>query len=130
REGVKERSSRIDGQALMAKDFPPLRWVLKGMIPEGLTMFAGPSKSCKSWLCVELCIAVASEGMAFGQIEAEKGEVLYLALEDGQRRIPSRVTKVLRGNPMPAGINIDTEWAAVGAGCEEMLREWLSEHPR
>jgi len=77
-----------------------------------------------------LCIAVASEGMVFGQIEAEKGEVLYLALEDGQRRIQSRFTTVLRGDPMPAGITIDTEWAAVGAGCEEMLREWLSEHPK
>ncbi len=128
--GLSERSTLIDGRTLMAKEFLPLRWVLDGVIPEGLAIFAGPSKSCKSWLCVELCIAVASGGMVFGQIHAHRGDVLYLALEDSQRRIQSRFKTILRGEPMPSGIQVDTEWPVVGVGCEELIREWLTFHPK
>lgn len=83
--------------ALMARDFPPLKWIVPEIIPEGLTLLAGPSKLGKSWLALEACLAVGFGGEVLGK-EVEPGDVLYWALEDGARRLQSRVQKLL-----PAG---------------------------
>jgi hypothetical protein len=45
--------------ALMAKDLPPIRYVVPGFIAEGLTLLAGKSKIGKSWLILGTAIAVA-----------------------------------------------------------------------
>lgn len=89
RPGVGERLG-----ALMARDFPPLRWIVPDFIPEGLTLLAGPSKLGKSWLALETCLAVGFGGEVLGK-PVERGDVLYWALEDGSRRLQSRVQKLL-----------------------------------
>src|SRR3712207_9499544 len=55
--------------ALMAKDLPPVSYVVPGFIAEGLTLLAGKSKIGKSWLILGTAIAVASGGCAFGSIK-------------------------------------------------------------
>lgn len=71
-------------------DYPDIRWIVPGMIPEGLTLISGPPKIGKSWLALNLCFAVAAGGMALGQIPVGQGKVLYLALEDNERRLQAR----------------------------------------
>ena len=43
-----------DGAWLDVQDFPPLRWAVPGLIPEGLTLLVGPPKAGKSWLLANL----------------------------------------------------------------------------
>jgi hypothetical protein len=35
---------------LMAQHFPPIRYVVEGVIPEGLSLIVAPPKFGKSWL--------------------------------------------------------------------------------
>lgn len=79
---------------LMATKFPPLRWVVPDLIPEGLTLLAGPPKIGKSWLTFDLALAVATGGECLGK-DVRMGSVLLLALEDNGRRIQDRMQKVL-----------------------------------
>jgi len=76
---------------LMAVDYPPIKWIIRDILPEGLTLVAGPSKLGKSWLSLDVALGVSFGGKVFGEIPVVQGDVLYWALEDSARRIKSRV---------------------------------------
>src|SRR5918997_2559398 len=80
---------------LMAEELPPVRWVVPDILPEGVTFLAGRPKLGKSWMVLGLGVAVATGGVALGTKRVERGEVLYLSLEDPKRRIHNRLRKPL-----------------------------------
>src|SRR5689334_7969918 len=80
---------------LMALKLPGIRWAVEDMVPEGLDMVIGKPKLGKSWLVFGLAVACVCGGRALGQIEVDEGDVLYLALEDGERRLQSRLRDIL-----------------------------------
>jgi hypothetical protein len=85
---------------LLASLAPPVRWVIPDYVGEGLTILAGRQNSGKSWLALDWAIAVASGVTAMGSVACERGDVLYVDLENGERRIRSRLdTFFSRGKP-------------------------------
>jgi hypothetical protein len=127
-----ERNGRIpetvSAADLMAAELPPVRWVVPGVLPEGVTLLAGKPKLGKSWLALGICVAVASGGVALGTKQVERGEVLYLALEDNRRRLQKRLGKMLSG-PAPDGLEMATAWPKLDEGGVEALSAWLEERP-
>lgn len=109
--------------------FPPLRYAVPGLLPEGLALLAGKPKFGKSFLCTELVIAVAMGGVAFGQLPCEPGDVLYLALEDSKRRLQSRMAVMIPGGGFPARLKIETSAPRLGAGLGERLEWWIARQP-
>lgn len=99
----------ISASALMIKVFEPLRYVVDGYIAEGLTVLAGAPKARKSWMMLDASHAVASEGRAFGSVKCEHGDVLFLALEDNQRRLQDRLRKMGVSAP-PERLTLCFEW--------------------
>ena len=87
-----------DGSWLCAQTFPPLRYHIPGLVPEGLSVLAGAPKVGKSFLVLDFAIAAASGGTALERIACEPRAVCYFALEDGDRRLQSRV-RYLTGDP-------------------------------
>ena|SRR5687768_9966457 len=89
------RDTPLIGRAsdLQVMKFPPVRYVVPGFIAEGCTLLAGRPKLGKSWLMLGL--AVAGGRYCLGDARCEQGGVLYLALEDNQRRLQRRIDKVL-----------------------------------
>ncbi|WP_375387910.1 AAA family ATPase [uncultured Amnibacterium sp.] len=77
---------------LMRQAYPPLRYVLPGVQPEGLTIFAGSPKVGKSWAVLDTAVELARGGHALGTLSVGAPRpVLYMALEDGARRLQSRL---------------------------------------
>jgi hypothetical protein len=101
-----------DGRWLDAQKFDPLTYAVDGLIPEGFTLLAGPPKAGKSWLALAVQLAVASpNGHALGVIPtgATGRRVLYLALEDGDRRMQDRCRALLAdGAPIPTLFHYQT----------------------
>ena len=64
-----------------AANYPPLKFVIPGLIPVGLTILAGPPKGGKSWLALQIAVAADMGGEVLG-ICMPKLKVYYLALED------------------------------------------------
>ena len=119
----------MDAADLLELDLPPLRWVVPDLLPEGTTIFAGQPKIGKSALVYQIAVEASIGGEVLGR-RVEPGSVLYLALEDGQRRGRDRLRTALAGRTMPRG-RLEVRWTAakVGEGLEEQLVEWLDGHP-
>ena len=119
----------IDAADLLELQLPPLRWVVPELIPEGTTVLAAPPKVGKSCLVYQIAVECAVGGAVLGR-RATPGSVLYLALEDGQRRGQDRLKAALAGRTMPRG-RLEVRWSAprIGEGLEDELAAWLDEHP-
>lgn len=98
---------------LLAATFPEPRWAVPGLVPVGLTVLAGRPKLGKSWLCLQIAHAVGTGGMVLGQ-KVRAGRVLFLALEDGPRRLQERCRK--QGIPASAAITFHTAWEPLDTG--------------
>jgi hypothetical protein len=79
-----------NGAQIADTDYPDLKYLVDDMIPEGCHLLIGKPKKGKSWMSLQLAIAVATGTEFMGQ-ECQQGRVLYLALEDTKRRIKSRL---------------------------------------
>ena len=119
----------ITADALCRKEFPEPRWAIPGIVPEGTTLLCGKPKMGKSWMALGFGLDVASGGVALGSIPVEAGDVLYLSLEDNERRLKKRIKKILPDGDIPARLHLTTEWPKVGEGCREYITFWLGEHP-
>lgn len=116
--------------ALLREELPPLRHVIPDLITEGCWLLGGHPKVGKSWLLLNLGLAVAFGGKALGHIPIEQpGRVLYLALEDGKRRLQGRVRDVLRDQPAPERFEYRTSWNSIEAGGIDELDAWCEAHP-
>lgn len=79
-------------QELIDSEMPPVRWVMDGIIPQGVTLLAGDEKSGKSFLLMQLALR-ASMGKPFcknGPM-TKKSKVLYFLLDDPKHRLYYRI---------------------------------------
>src|SRR6266536_2517014 len=85
--------------------FPPLKYLVPDLVVEGLLLLAGKPKVGKSWWALDVALASARGGYCLGNRKCEQGAVLYLALEDGKRRLQRRIDKLLPafGEEWPGG---------------------------
>lgn len=121
--------SRIkSGTWLDQQHFPPLSWAVTGLIPEGFGLFTGPPKAGKSWAALGIVLAVAGGTEALGKVPTggSPRPALYLALEDGDRRLQGRCRKLLNGAPIPAAMSYVT--SAAPGEVFDLIGGWLDMH--
>jgi hypothetical protein len=117
-----------NGGWLDAQDFPPLRYAIPGLVPEGLCLIVGAPKIGKSWWALDGGLAVAAGGVALGRIPAGAPRpVLYLALEDSDRRLQDRCRQLLSGEAIPVRFEYMTRIASPGE-IIPTLAAWLDRH--
>ncbi len=114
----------ISANGLMLKQFEPLKHVVARYLVEGLTVFAGAPKLGKSWLALDWAHAVSTGALAFGTVACEHGDVLYLALEDNQRRLQSRL-RHMRVTDASERLTFHTEWPDMEGDCIPRIQSWI-----
>jgi AAA domain/DnaB-like helicase N terminal domain len=118
-------------KTLMAKELPEVRWAVEEIIGEGVTLLAAKPKKGKTVLMLQvaLCIALGTKALG-GYATTVRGEVLYLALEENERRMQRRVRKLLLdATAVPDGVHLAYEWPPFDRGGIEALERWLEAHP-
>ena len=113
-------------QTLFEQPLEPIDFLVDGLFAKGLYILGGSPKVGKSWLALQLCMAVCT-GTPFLGRPTRQGEVLYLALEDGPQRLHSRALRLTR--TAPAGLYLCGQALPIGQGLEQQLERALEEHP-
>jgi hypothetical protein len=118
----------ITASALQRKEFPPLKFILPGLVPEGATLLVSRPKLGKSWLVLDLAISIAAGRFTLGELRPAQGDVLYLALEDGQRRLQRRISRILPtfSGSWPERLTIATEWSRADQGGLADIKNWIA----
>jgi AAA domain len=120
--------------ALMEEDLPPITWCIEELLPEGAAILAGRPKKGKSLLALNIAIAKATGGIALGKYAAgEAGDVAYLALEDGKRRMKTRLEAMLPKweGKQPERLEFAYHVPRCDEGLLQDLEDWITrkEHP-
>lgn len=118
----------ITAADLQQKDLPPIKFIVDRLLSVGLNILASPPKYGKSWMVLALCLAVASGGRFLGYTTNQCG-CLYLALEDSQRRLKTRMNKLLAGKTAPTGFHFATMANPIDGGLFNELEDFLKKHP-
>ena len=118
----------ITAADLQKKDIPPIKFIVERLLPVGLNILASPPKYGKSWMVLALCIAVAIRG-GFVGYTSYNFECFYLYLEYSQRRLKSRMNKLLAGRQAPAGFHFATASHDMDNGLFDELEDFLKKHP-
>jgi len=92
----------LSADTILSTDWPEPVWAVPNLLPRGLAILAGKPKLGKSWLALQIALAVASGGRFLGET-VEPGSVLYLALEDPPPRLKDRMRK----QRWPLGLPVD-----------------------
>jgi hypothetical protein len=119
----------LNARDIMETEFPNLPWVVPGIIPAGLTILASRPKLGKSWLSLGIGLAVATGGTVLGQIEVPKREVLYIALEDTERRLQNRLKMLLPDAQAPEGLHFALHWPKLDTTGAKALNNWVKANP-
>ena len=118
---------KVSDTALLRMDIPPLAWIVDSILPQGLTILCGAPKVGKSWAALDLCLSVAL-GRPFLGFATHKAGVLYLALEDGLRRLKTRLESVLDGSAAPGNLHLATAAQAIDTGLAAQMDDFMKKH--
>lgn len=84
---------------LMNKEIKPVDFLIDKIIPTGFGLLGGRPKLGKSWLLLQVGIAASSGGIMFNK-KTKPVKVLYMALEDSERRLYNRLKAQLTDNKL------------------------------
>jgi len=119
--------SGITAAELSTKEFPPLEWVVDGILPEGSYLLSARPKVGKSWLALQICLAVAYGEQVLGR-EVKQGKAIYLALEDNERRLQSRLWQLRPAGFVTHDLILHTKWPRFKDGGVEALIKAIEEY--
>lgn len=121
--------ARVSNAAdLMARQFQPVQWAVRDILPEGVSILSGDPKAGKSWLALQMCTAVAAGAPLWpSRAPEEQGDALYLDLEGNERRLQRRLTKY--SSDGLSQLHYATDWPRGQSGVDA-IRKWLTEHPK
>ena len=113
-------------QKLFKQPLEPVEYLVDGLLAPGLYILGDSPKVGKSWMALQLCLAVCGGGAFLGRA-TRKSEVLYLALEDGPQRLHSRALRL--ADTAPEGLHLCHRAAPIGQGLEQQIEAQLAEYP-
>jgi AAA domain-containing protein len=114
---------------LLGRQIPQPKWIIEGLIPEGVSLLFGKPKMRKSWLAFGTALAVCTGGRALGVYPVQQRDVLYLALEDAEWRLQDRLRKMGVKPSMVENLYYRTKFPRFGKGGEEKTCQFLDAHP-
>lgn len=121
-----EKINTVSGKELLEMDLPPIHYIVKDFLAQGLNIISGKPKIGKSWLLLLLCLKVA-EGKPFLHYETERGTVLYLCLEDSYNRIQDRLLSLTED--APENLHFAIMANSLSTGLADQIEMFIDDHP-
>ena len=109
------------GRRLIATRSLPMDYLVGDILHEGLTILAGKPKKGKSYFALDMSLAMAVGRLAFRRFPTKQQRVLYISLEDGERRLQTRLLKIQPNLTHPGGLDFLYAFPKLGAGALRSL---------
>ncbi len=116
----------VGGEELLEMQLPPKEFVIEGLLPKGLAMIVGATKIGKSFLSLQVALAVSSGEMLWS-FPTHKGHVLYLALEDDYERLQMRIKNM--NDNVTDSLRLSLLSETIGTGLLPQIDSFLAEYP-
>lgn len=113
---------------LLEANFPEVREVCGPYVQEGITIFGAAPKTGKTTFMRQASAAVA-EGGVFLDITCERGDVLFLSLEEGPRLFRRKLKEMNISTGAAGAIDIHFAWPQGGAAWSK-LDEYVVSRPQ
>ena len=113
----------VDAETLLSMPMSKTMFIVDGLISQGVNVISGASKIGKSWLMLWLGLQVAQGNSIWG-LPTLQCDVLYLSLEDTQRRIKDRLYNLT--DSAPDNLYFAVTSGLIGGGLEEQITDFLS----
>jgi hypothetical protein len=117
----------ITGDNIFFSEDVPINWVIENILPEGMTILAALPKIGKSWLALQIAIAVENALEVLG-FKVKKGRSLYCAYEDNRKRIKRRFkTKGVKAEDKRPDFIFKS--CSLTEGLEDQIEDWIKTTP-
>lgn len=126
----RRRLAFVSAAELFAEDDPGIEWLVSGLAPAGaLIAVAAEPKSTKTWVALEVAVAIATATPALGEyVVRSAAPVALFCAEDDRRSVRNRLRALsaTRGaDPREAPINVITR-EALDLGNEEAVADLIA----
>lgn len=125
KQGKDINSSSWTAKELLEAEIPEVSFIVEGLLPQGMFWMSAGKKIGKSYLALQLMIAVASKNKKFLGKEVKHGKVLYISFEDNPRRVRRRLI-TMQALENTENIEIEFNWTPLNKGGFDELKERLS----
>ena len=109
--------------------FEQPRWIVDGILPEGLAMLVSAPKRGKSLASALLALNAGAGEPFLGSFRTNKTGVLYLDLEDAPVFAAERWMKINGGKRVPSGCKTSFRWDRMDDGGLEKIESVLDDNP-
>ncbi len=116
----------VGGEELLEMQLPPKEFVIEGLLPKGLAMLVGSTKVGKSFLSLQIAIAITNGEKLWGY-PTHQGSVLYLALEDDYERLQKRIKNM--NDNVTDSLRLSLLSETIGTGLLPQIDSFLAEYP-
>lgn len=119
----------VTANELVLSNIEPPNWIIPNILPQGLAILCASSKVGKSWMALQMCIAITS-GEKFMEYPTNKHGCMYLALEDSYYRLKDRLTKMMPNALFGKEFHLGIKAQSMDTGLFDQLEEELTVHPK
>lgn len=116
----------VDADTLLSIPMKKTRFIIDGLLPEGISILCGAPKIGKSWLMLWTCLQVANGKPVWG-METHKCDVLYLCLEDPFSRIQDRLYSLTES--APSNLYFAVTSGQLGNGLQKQIHTHMENYP-
>lgn len=117
---ARPKASPIRDAAELLKMTPtPVRYVIPGWLPEGLTLLVANPKLGKSTLILQVAVTLAAGGQFWGE-DVPQGKALMIDLETNERRMRRKLEQAGVTELPPGQLKYATEWPRGLLGVEQI----------
>ena len=124
---MENKLKTVDAETLLSTPMSKTVFIVDNLIPQGVNVISGASKIGKSWLMLWLGLQVA-QGLPVWGLTTQQCDVLYLSLEDTQRRIKDRLYNLT--DTAPSNLYFAVMCSLIGGGLEEQITDFLNDYPK
>lgn len=93
--GIQQGFTLLPLSHLMAQDFPPVEWLVDGLIPEdAVVLLSGAPASFKTWLALEMVKSITTGEKFLGKFSTKSVNALIVDAESGERQLCDHFAKL------------------------------------